>query len=112
MITLATGDTFQLKCGFKASPTAPTSLAGYVITSMVKTSDGKRFPATVTFDTQPSPRWFVRIESAVTAKWQGGINADDPKAFAEWDCLVIKDGISVHTEKRPIRVITSVTVSV
>jgi len=102
MITLATGDTFQLKCRFKAGPTAPTSLAGYVITSMVKTSDGVRHPAVVTFDTQPSAAWFVRIEASVTSKWPGG--------EAEWDCKVVKDGITIHTQKAPVTVSKSVTV--
>ena len=110
MITLGTGDTFQLRCSLKASPTTPTSLAGYAITSMVKTSDGIRHPATVTLNTQPSVVWFVRIEASVTAKWQGGKDEHDPKAVAEWDCKVVKDGITVHTEKRPVIVIQTVTV--
>lgn len=110
MITLATGSTFQLKCRIKASETAPASLAGYTILSMVKTSDGVRYPATVTLDAQPSLAWFVRIESAVTAKWAYGKNAEDPKAIAEWDCLVLKDGIAVHTEKRPVIVTQGITV--
>lgn len=108
MITLATGDTFQLKCRFKAGLTTPTSLAGYTITSMVKTSDGVRHPATVTLDAQPSVVWFVRIDD--TANWPGGKDVNDPKAYAEWDCKVVKDGITVHTEKRDVRVLTSVTV--
>ncbi len=111
MITLGTGDTFQIKCRFKASPTAPASLTGYAITSMVKTSDGVRHPATVTYENQStSVVWFVRIESAVTAKWPGGKDEMDPKGLAEWDCKVVKDGIVVHTEKRPVRVIQTVTV--
>lgn len=110
MITLATGDTFQLRCRFKASPTAPTSLAGYTITSMVKTSDGVRHPATVTYDTQPSVVWFVRIEASVTSKWPGGKDEHDPKGFAEWDFKIVKDGITVHTGKRPLLILNSVTV--
>jgi hypothetical protein len=110
MITLATGDTFQLKCKVKASPTAPTSLAGYAISSMVKTSDGVRHPAAVSIDSLPSVAWFVRIESAVTAGWPGGVDENDPKSYGEWDCKLVKDGITVHTEKRPVRIIKSVTV--
>lgn len=110
MITLSTGDTFQLRCRFKAGETAPTSMAGYTITSMVKTSDGVRHPATVTYDTQPSPIWFVRIEASVTAAWPGGKDENDPKALAEWDFKIVKDGITVHTGKRPMLIITSVTV--
>lgn len=101
MITIATGDTFQLRCGFKAGTNTPTSLAGYAITSAVKTADGIRHMATVTLDTQPSVRWFVRIEAAVTANW--------PAGEAEWDCKVVKDGITVHTEKREVLVSKSVT---
>ena len=111
MITLGTGDTFQLRCRFKASPTTPASLAGYTITSMVKTSDGVRHPAIVTLDTQPSVVWFVRVDASVTAKWPGGKDENDPKGFAEWDCMVVKDGMTVHTEKRPVRVIQTVTVA-
>lgn len=99
MITLATGDTFQLKCRIKASPTAPTSLAGYTITSAVKTSDGVRHPTTVTLDTQPSVVWFVRTDD--TANW--------PEGEALWDCKIVKDGITIHTEKRAVSVSKSVT---
>lgn len=102
MITVSTGDTLHLKCRFKAGPTAPTSLAGYAITSMVKTSDGVRHAAAVTLDAQPSAAWFVRIEAAVTAAW--------PAGEAEWDCKVVKDGVTIHTQKAPVTVLKSVTV--
>lgn len=107
MLKLYTGDTFNIRCGFKASPTTPTSLAGYVITSMVKTSDGVRHPATVTID---GTKWFVRIEGGVTATWPSVGDENDPSKDAEWNCKVVKDGITVSTDKRPIRVITSPTV--
>jgi hypothetical protein len=110
MITVSKGDTFQLKCRFKAGATAPTSLAGYTITSMVKTSDGVRHVAAVTFDTQPSAAWFVRIESAVTSKWPGGRDENDPASHAEWDCKVVKDGVTIHTQRAPVTVLNSVTV--
>lgn len=109
MITLYTGDTFTLKCKVRASATAPTSLAGYTITSAVKTADGFIHPAAVTIDALPSVAWFVRIEAAVTANWPGGKDENDPSGDAEWDCKVVKDGITVHSEKRPVRVIRSVT---
>lgn len=99
MITVATGDTFQLKCRFKASPTAPTSLDGYTITSMVKTSDGLRHQAVVTYDTLPSVAWFVTI--ADTSNW--------PVGEGEWDCKVVKNGLTVHTAKQPVIVSKSVT---
>ena len=92
------GDSFYFQCELEPATNSPVTFEGWTITSSVQTSDGVRYPATVTVAGD-----FLSFTTDIpeTEGWALGPG--------EWDFKLIVDGRIKHTQTIPLSIVKQIT---